>query len=269
MTPPIIIRPSYLSGWPDCQRRTAARMFPSVIRDWGYQLNPREPSVGAIVGTATHSAVAHILQAKMDTGELGNITEMEHRGLESLTKELSFGVSWDETTPSQNVAQQQVVRQAKAYRATTAQRVIPIAVERRLECKTAAGNTLSGQIDCMTDAIRDTKTGRVQRQNIVQYGGYALLVKWGGGQVSRLVEDYIKRVSVKQDQPAPIEISYNTEFAEILAARVIASVEAEYAEFAQTGDNLVFSANPSSQLCGPKYCTAFGTNFCREHRGAQ
>ena len=64
MAAPIIIRPSSLPMYADCERRQAAKMFPVQIRDYGYSLGEREQSAGAAVGTATHSAVAHILRSK-------------------------------------------------------------------------------------------------------------------------------------------------------------------------------------------------------------
>jgi len=261
-----IIRPSSLPMFFDCARRQAARSFPVEIVSAGYQLRQIASSVGASVGTATHSAVASCMTAKMATGELGNQSEDEDRGVEEFGKQISYGVSWDATTPNAGTGKRQVVRQYRAYRGTTANRVIPIAVEQRIECRTRRGNVLSGGIDLTDDGIRDLKTGVTARSNLAQYGCYSMLVRAGGRSVQHIIEDYIARVKVDDEQPAPVEIAYDVALAERVAANAVARVEQMYDEFIATGDNMVFPANPNSVLCADKFCPCRHTDFCMEYR---
>ena len=261
----IVIRPSSLPQFADCQRRSAARMFAIQIKEAGYTLREIASSVGASVGTATHTAVASCMTTKMNTGELGNQTEDEQRGVESLEQQIGYGVSWDPTTPNLSTGQRQVVRMYRSYRGTVAERVQPRAVERRLESRTRRGNILSGQPDLVDDGIRDQKTGVMHRVSLQQLGAYSLLVRAAGGEVLSLTEDYIQRVDIEKEQPEPVEFRYDVGLAERVAANTIADVEERYAKFVETGDNLVFRANPSSQLCSAKWCPCHSSTFCREH----
>lgn len=243
-------------------------MFPSQVREAGYTLREIPSSIGASVGTGTHTAISSCMTTKMHTGELGNQTEDEQRGVASIEEQVGYGVLWDDTTPNISTGQRQVVKQYRAYRSTVAGRVQPKEIEKRIECPTKRGNILSGQPDLVDDGIRDVKTGVVHRVSLAQLGAYSLLTRAAGHGVARLVEDYIQRVDIAKEQPAPVEFNYDVELAESVAANVINDVEEKYARFAETGDNLVFRANPSSVLCSSRWCACFGSTFCREHTGA-
>jgi hypothetical protein len=118
----------------------------------------------------------------------------------------------------------------------------------------------------MDDGIRDVKTGIVSRSNIAQYGGYSLLRRLEGGRPARIVEDFIRRVPLREEQPPPVTIHYDPALAERVAARTIAEIEEQYAEFLESGDPLAFPANPNSVFCSPKFCPAHGTSWCMEGR---
>ena len=241
-------------------------MFASEIKEAGYTLREIVSHVGASVGTGTHAAVASCMSAKMTTGELGNQTEDEQRGIASLEEQVGYGVVWDPTTPNLSTGQKQVVRMYRSYRAGVAPAVQPTAIERRLEFRTRRGNVLSGQVDLVERGLRDVKTGVLQRYNLAQYGAYSLLERAAQGEVAFLVEDYIKRVDIDKEQPAPVEVQYPVALAERVAANVIADVEEKYARFIASGDNLVFRANAGSVLCGDRFCPAFSSTWCEEHR---
>lgn len=250
--------------WPDCNRRQAARMFPIQIREAGFTLREIDSSVGASVGTGTHTAVGSCMAAKMATGELGNQTEDEQRGLAELEERIKFGVRWDVTTPNLNTGQKQVLRQYRAYRIKVAPTVYPNAIETRMECRTRRGNVLTGQPDLADGGVRDLKTGTVSRSNIAQLGSYSLLRRSQGHDVARLFEDFVQRVDVDKPQPDPVTIEYDRELAERVAGSIIADIETKYERFIATGDNLAFMANPNTMLCGEKWCPAWGTTFCQE-----
>lgn len=241
-------------------------MFPAQIIEAGYGLREVSSSVGASVGTATHAAVASCLTEKMKSGSLGNQTEDEQVGVASLEENVKMGVSWDQTTPNLSTGAKQVIRMYRAYRFSTAENVNPHAVERRLEFKTKSGNMLSGQVDISDEGVRDLKTGVTARSNGAQYGAYSLLARMSGEAVSRIVEDYIARVDINKDQPFPVEVPYDVRLSERVAAHAIEDVERKYERFIAEGENLVFSANPNSVLCGDRFCPAWGTTWCQEHR---
>jgi hypothetical protein len=264
----IVIRASSTSLWPDCSRRQAARMFPIQIREQGYELREIPSSVGASVGTGTHSAVAACMETKMVSGELGNAVENEQAGLASLEEEVKRGVRWDQTTRDLNTAQKQVIRMYRTYRLHVAPDIQPRAVERRLNFTTKRGNTVSGAVDATDAGMHDLKTGVMRRSNIAQYGTYSLLGRAAGETVDHIIEDYIPRVDIDKPQPVPEQIVYDPKMAERVAVRIILDVETKYDEFIESGDNMVFMANPNSNLCGDRFCPAWGTSFCEEWRRA-
>lgn len=255
--------------WSDCERRQASRIFPIEITDAGYNLHSIQPSVGASVGTGTHTAIGELMAEKM-AGRVAPDSHCEDAGITALRDRVKLdGVRWDQVSPNLNTAEKQVRRQYKAYRMTLGGTVRPVEVERRITFKTRAGNDLSGQVDLGEEfTIRDTKTGTMQRSNLRQIGAYSLLRRAEGGKVRHLVEDYVARVAIDKEQPMPVTIEYDIELAERTAARTIAVIEQKYADFRETGDPLTFTANPMSALCGEKWCPAWGSEFCREHKGA-
>jgi hypothetical protein len=273
-----IIRASSLPSYTDCPRRWAARTLSREVIEAGYAINQAQPaSVGASVGTATHSGAAHIMGLKMQTGELGNQTEAEQLALEQFGESVHGGVLWDEATPNMNDAQKQVVRMVKVFRNTIAVKAEPVAVERRLEANVGGGFLLSGQSDLQTiepGRIRDLKTGRFPRSHYAQLGAYSLLARTAHPeQVTKEVcVDFIQRVPVSKPQPETATEFYDQVVAEQAATSTISRIKSDVDEFRRRlidGDappEHAFLANPASMLCSKKWCPAFGSDFCREHK---
>lgn len=263
------IRPSSLPTFADCGRRMVARSFEWLVQDAGFKLRDIGANIGAATGTATHAAAAYMLQEKIDNGGLGNVTEMEQIGVQSLEDTIKYGVAWDAVTPNLDIGTKQVIRQSRIYRSQVAPKLTPISVEVRLEAATPSGNILSGQTDNVSEnvgvVIHDLKTGVKARANIYQYGSYSLLRKAHGLQVDGIVEDFVQRVGWHKEQPDAVRIEYPLAYAEKSAAAVLKKLENDLSEFHQTGNPLVFTANPSSMLCSSKWCSAWGTNYCQEH----
>jgi hypothetical protein len=265
----LVIRASSTPSFLDCERRTAARAWPHLIKDAGFEAREILPPVGAPIGTATHAGASFTLTEKLESGELGNHTEAIERGLQSFDEEAANGVTWDDTTAERNTAHQQIIRQISAYRANVAPRVAPVAVEKRLNADLGDGIIVSGQADLFTEGeVRDLKTGVRQRNNMAQYGTYALLARQHGHPVARVYEDFVKRVSPAKPQPEPISTESPAADAMPLAWAVLQRMKAALIAFRVSGDPMAFLPNPNSMLCSAKYCPAFGTNFCRAHLGA-
>lgn len=265
MTAPIVIRPSALTMYPDCGRRTAARLYPDRILEWGYTLNPTPRGIGSMVGTATHAAAGWMMEAKIETGTVGNLSEAEDRGIESFHEQRSGAdVEYDTTTPSGTVAQQQIARMVKRYAADIAPVVQPTAIERMLEFKTKRGNLVRGTLDMADSGPRDLKTGTKQRQNSLQYGAYSMLLRFNGIESTQVIEDYLQRVKIKEVQPPVKSYRFDLALAENVAASVINAIEVSYEKFMESGVPFWTSANVNSVLCNKKYCPVFGTDFCPE-----
>jgi hypothetical protein len=240
-------------------------MAPAVIKDAGYQLRELSPSVGASVGTATHAAVAYAMTEKVHGRALPPDSLAEECGITELGNRIrDEGVQWDGVTPNLNTGQKQVRRQYRIYRITLADELKPTSIEKRITVPTKRGNELSGQIDLFDTGIRDLKTGTTSRSNIAQYGGYSLLKRAEGGSVNHIIEDFVQRVPIDKEQPRPVPIDYDIALAERVAGNVIADIEDRYQRFRDSGDNMIFNANPNSVLCGDKFCAAYGTTWCEE-----
>lgn len=270
MTTTVRIRASSLSDFMDCSRRAAANVFRTEIAAAGYALRQMEGNIAAAVGTATHAGATWELGEKARTGELGNQTEAEHRALEALKSERNLGVTFDSTTPDATTAEKQVLRQLTAYRTHVSPRIIPRAVERRLEGNAMEGVILTGQSDVAEQVeggvgIRDIKTGVRQKYHGAQLGGYSLLGRAHGEDVKRMEVDFIQRVRLSHPQPLPERIVYDVGTVERLTWAVLKRVKADYDAFSANGDLETFLPNPSSVLCSPKYCPLWGTKGCTHH----
>lgn len=239
-------------------------MFPVEVREAGFTLRELAPSVGASVGSATHSAACFAMIEKMEGRDLPADSIAEEAGITELERRIGTeGVQWDATTPNINTATKQVIRMYRTFRVHLAPILEPVAVERRIKVATRRGNILSGQIDITTAGIRDLKTGTSARANHPQYGGYSMLRRSESGTVAHVKEDFLPRVRLDKEQPAPVEIDYDPDYCERIASNVINDVEEKYTQFVETGDPMVFTANPNSMLCMERFCPAWGTTLCK------
>lgn len=263
---PFTIRPSSLPTWADCERREAAKLFPKVIERAEFSLRKTVPTVGAAIGTATHAGIERGLRDYQESGAWSpdRITPAVREAFEA---EAEGGVLWDDTTRDPVSAITQAARQAMTAVDTYAGEVEPLAFEQNLKARIDDDFVLGGTIDMIeVEGLDDWKTGTVQRGNIAQYGGYALLAKAHGYRVDWVREVYIPRKGVTKPQPEPIETVYDVAAAEEVARESIRRVKEAVTRFRETGEPSVFLPNPSSMLCGRDYCPAFGTAFCRAHK---
>lgn len=268
-----VIRASSLPEYPDCSRRWAARHLWADVRAAGYELRSTRKHVRAMTGTATHVGMAHMLETKMATGDLGNLAETEQRSLDSLKSDTEQGATWDQLTDSMNTAQAQVLKQVRSYRVHVAAKLEPIAVERRLNATHAAtGIRVSGQTDVIVvkpDTLRDLKTGREPGANFSQYGMYSRLGRSHGHAIGSIVEDFVRTVRPDKEQPAPIAIPYDIEACERATESILGRIAQDVARFRQDYNPEAFLANPKSTLCTPQFCPAHGTAWCRVGRAAK
>jgi len=180
---------------------------------------------------------------------------------------------WDKTTKDRDTGQQQVLRMTKAFVRHSAPDLSPIAVEERLEANFGTHLHVSGRKDMLVrepNRIVDLKTGR-RRQNLAQYGNYALLERTHGRSVESVAEVHIARAPLKNEQEPPHTYTTPAEVAEQAAQGALLEMDAAIGRFqaaVETGSEppeRAFPANPMSVLCGPNWCPAWGTKWCREH----
>jgi hypothetical protein len=278
VTEPTVIRASALTGYPDCPRRAAARLFRKEIEAAGYRLRSPPRGVGAAVGTAVHNAARLVLDDLAHRGELPPVARAVDVGCTTLTDELGRReILYDTVTINRTEAFHQVAAMTGAYHRVIAPQVRPILVEEKLEADIAPGLVLSGTPDVVCrepGAIRDLKSGARANPgtHAPQIGSYALLARTRGLEIERGAIDYIRRVPSGKPQPDPVSKSVPIAAAETAATNIIRHIEGDLRTFREgdparrilPGDAWSFMANPASILCSPKYCSAFGTEFCRE-----
>ena len=271
-----IIRASSLSGYADCPRRAAARMFRGEIAQAGYELRREQPGIGAAIGSAVHAGAKLALAEKAETGIVAPLAQCRDVAIEEIRARSADGMNYDQVSPSANDAQQQALRMVQVYHVQVAPKIAPLIVEERLEATVAPGVVLSGQADVVArepSAVDDLKTGKFLGNHNPQIGAYSLLARSHGIDITSARVDFIPRAAIKKPQPDAERYEHDIAKVENAASNVLRMVQNDLAVFrlgdpkrgVLPGDPWAFAANPASKLCGPKYCVAFGTKFCVEH----
>lgn len=274
-----VIRASSLAGYTDCPRRGAARMIPREITNAGYTLRRVLRGIGALAGTATAVIARVALTEKTRTGALAPLDVALDAGRDQLVADLQDGeVAFDRVTVNRREAMSQVTSMGGMYHRTIAPQINPVLVERRLEAE-IDGIVLSGQADVVAyepGSIRDLKTGQRPPAAQAQLGAYSLLSRSHGLDIETAAIDFVKRVSPKKPQPEPVTIHAEIAHAETAAVSILRHIASDIKTFREgdperrirPGDSWSFLANPSSQLCGEKYCPCWGVTgphaFCHE-----
>jgi hypothetical protein len=280
--PTITIRASSLPRYADCPRRAASQIFRKEIEAGGYRLRRLPHSIAASLGSATHRAAEVILREKSYTGELPGPDVGTDACLDHLSEALKQGeTSFDQTTPSRGDAIRQGVSMSRLFYRSVAPLIQPLLIEHRLEANAGEGIILSGQADCIAvepGQIDDLKTGARNPGNFnAQIGAYSLLARSAGIPIEQGAIDFIKRVPVSKPQPDPIRITVPLALAEATAVNVLRHIADDLRVFRngddrlglKAGDPAAFMANPNSNLCSAKYCTAHSTTFCHEWRKSE
>jgi hypothetical protein len=275
----ITIRPSSLSMYADCPRRGAARLFWREVKAAGFELRRSVRGIGAIVGTAVHSAAAVVYTEKAKTGS----APAEHAAIDLTILALEKGIDADPVeydgprgvTHNRAEALVQSIRMTRSYFRKIVPQVHPILVEERLEAEIAPGVVLSGQPDIVArepNGVRDLKTGVRVGSHAPQIGAYSLLARAHGIEIDEAAIDWLPRVATQKPQPHPVSVKVRLSQAERAESNNIRHMESDLRTFREgdpgrrilPGDPWAFLANPSSVLCSDRWCPAWGTEFCHE-----
>lgn len=275
-----VIRASSLSGYADCPRRAAARMFAAEIAAAGYTLRETPRGIGAAVGTSVHRGAAMILEAKAKTGEMPPAGDVNDAAIETLKAEIAPGILYDDQkrgpTRTAGDAEQHVLRMTAVYRTQVAPAIQPIIVEEKLEAQVTPSLALSGHADVIAREparVIDLKTGAKMGNHAAQLGAYSLLARSNGLDVKEAAVDFIRRGALSKPQDSAVRQARIVADAETAATNVLRHIEGDlkvfregdFARGVQPGDPWAFMSNPSSILCSQKWCPAHSTNFCRDH----
>lgn len=259
-----VIRASSLPSYADCSRRMIANMLFDEIRSMSFDLRSTSNNIGSALGSSTHEAAAYSLNSKIYNNDLGNESKAVDIAIETFKAiQSEEGIVYDDLTPNQGSAELQLVQNVRAYRKNIAPLIEPIEVEIRLQVDIGDDFILSGQFDVKEiDTLRDLKTGAVARANIHQYGAYTILCFAHQKTVNRIIEDYLPR----KKNPEPEFYEYSPIIATNASKAILKRIKNEVQNFRENGEPTNFLANPGSMLCGEKYCPAWGTKFCKEHK---
>lgn len=282
---PTIIRASSLSMYPDCPRRFAANNLTKEVRAAGYALRDSTRGVGAAVGISVHKSAEITLTAKAKDGQLPPTSLATDVAASEVREQIALGVDYDQRiTPNGNDAEQQAVRQARAFHLQTAPAIKPLVIETRFEAYipwSTQNLILSGRPDIIArepSRLWDIKGGSRLGWHAPQIGAYSVLVR--SNQIAEIDDAkiaWVPRVTMKKPQPDPTEEHIDITAAESTATNILRAIDAAIDVFRngdaqrdlRPGDPSAFMANPSSYLCSAKFCRAHsgGRNgWCLEYR---
>jgi len=261
-----------LSGWSDCELQAAARQWPEMFLERGFNLNQTRPSIGMLVGTGAHATVGYSAQYKSRTGTLPTFNEAVEFGAEQFLREFEKVATdgrydgWDTITPDYNRAQQQIITIAKTYKEQVGYREMPSIVEKELFVsldKIAKGWKLSGRVDnYLEDGHHwDFKTGRKGSNHLLQVSAYDLVLTShslptkGGGVVR------IPRPTKHQTPEASWE-PYDVAIGRKIVWQRLREITQKVEAFQSGGPTYLFVANPNSMWCRSTSCPLFGTEAC-------
>lgn len=268
------IRASSTDEAADCGRRHAAKAFRKEIEAAGFEIRRTKPSVGSLIGRAVHKAVELLLKAKRD-GELLSRQDAVNAALPQFAQDMAEGAELDATTPNQEIAVRQIERPVFYYHAEVLPTVKPKLVEQQLLADIGDDFETGGTLDLLTEdgIIDDLKNEKATNASHVgQLGSYGLVARTHGHDVKVLRARRIKRQSEKamrEDEPVMDLIEYPIDVAERMAWNTIQQIKRNVIAFREDANHEVFTANPMSIMCGPKYCPAWGTTFCPEGTAAK
>jgi hypothetical protein len=267
----ITIRTSLLPSYFDCPRRAAAKILEYLLHCHGYDLRTEPPLISGNVGTAVHDAQGMALIEKAH-GRPYNKTACVDYGIEMLRGRIADGVEYDETTANFDHATKQVQIISNALFAEVLPGIDPVidrdgkpTVEYFRKATICDGFELTGHLDYETTLrdIGDTKTGKSGTGYDAQLGGYSLLRQAHEGQGARVVFiEHAPRVSIKKPFPGIERYPYDVRICELAARYTVERIVKDICAYQKTQIPWVFPCNQMSQLCSPKYCTAYGTDWC-------
>jgi len=261
----IRIRCSGLPMYLDCPRRSACNLFDDQIADAGFHISKRPVGVAAAVGTGTHDGAAYIAENLIRTESRGKLEHATERAIVKYRDQIAAGVEFDDTTPNNNHAEKQISTLTRSYFHEIAPRLNLVNGEVEQYLKAQINNFMvSGHVDLADDRqVRDLKTGRVGSYH-AQVGGYSLVRRSNGAPApTEIFIDYLPRVPISKPYPGAAVQEYNVSVCEKAAFETIKIIQRDVNNFISSGGNeWAFPANPKSSLCSPRYCAAWGSDFC-------
>lgn len=246
----------------------------------GFTLNRSDKSGRkSVVGTALHKAGETYLQAKIDKKPISLLAAREAM-MQNLDENF---VEDEETNAAEKKESRPIATKDSAAEYLDAmwrtlgpvvEKFDPIAVEIETTRVLDENTVITGHPDWVLRVpggikVDDLKTtgAPVPMTFPAQVGEYINQIEDMGLYEEEIVEGGTTAVRrLKQKPPTVHKTSYDVgaikEFANNTAHRFSANID----RFLATGDPNSFNANPKSNICNPKYCPAYGTDYCKVGR---
>jgi hypothetical protein len=257
---------------PDCYRKAAGSFMKKEIEAAGYELAKAESThIAAAIGSGVHAMMAELFKQKMSFGQM--FPEDAYAAREKKFRENldATTVGWDQITPHLDTARAQMLAICRAFM-PIAELTQPVNVEDELEylISPLGGDAqpilLTGHRDVRDsrDELHDHKTGSELPLCFPQLGGYTLLSEYNGQRISNVRVNFAPRLPLsKLHECEARSIRLDRDVCVDEAWSGLKAVQLFYNEWLETKEPSSFPANNKSRLCGKKYCTSWGTGWCR------
>lgn len=274
------IRDSSLAA--DCTKRWAVdhvELRPILEELAGEPARQLRQHVGRPFGTAVHAGSANLNRALMDTGEVGGqkrrIAAAEW-AIEDFHQQLTGDDDYDEQTPGQDTAIEQIGRLVGEVHALQRPDAMPALVEEQIEAD-IAGIRTTGHPDAwiVGGVLDDYKSGKRAPAPAIhgrQQGAYAMTLAASDRPVHKARLTWLPRTKT----PRPVEqVELILPVVERLAFARIAELRGAVDLLSMAIDGSAklewhnrfpldtIPENPVSRLCSARFCPAFGTEICQ------
>lgn len=276
-----MIRASSLPTYNDCALLAATSVKVDLgeaqmsLFEWAdLQVPEKGRGRKAAVGTALHAVIEDILKDKLNSVEPDEEKALS-AGLDKLEEE--WALCEDDSEEEGSIKS---IDSAEAYLINMSKVAIPrvlplepIAVEVSLSRRVKDDTITTGHPDAIIKtyggrALIDWKTtnAMVAKAYTSQVGEYGNQIDDAGiyGTVQEAYTETFRRIKQKESTiiTTPYDFNVVKQYADSTVNRFSANID----RFVATGDIHSFNANPSSNLCSPKYCPLWG-NICKVGKG--
>lgn len=261
----INIRASSLSSYIDCPRRAAASILKSELYTHGYVFNYSRRSIGASIGKASHYGSEVVVDSLIKQQSLPSSSFAVECAISKLKEELLCETIYDGITKDMNEAEKQTIILVNSFIKDALPHIVePSNIETYREAEICGGFKLTGHSDIESiDAIYDLKFGARFNNYHQQLGAYSMLSNAHKEKKTDAVIVNIARTPIKKTFIGAQIKKYNVCECEDLAKFTIQRIISDINLYNKTQNPNSFCANPSSVLCGAKYCPCYNTNWCK------
>ncbi len=272
----IKMRSSMLPTGEKCERMFGFNWLVStgLAADYGFTVRPRKNHVGTVVGSAAHDGVAFLLKQFHAKGNWGDKTTAKHAASyagEYVARESrESGMIFDNTSKSAQFAVAAATNIVNEYHTKITPKGQTEIIEKNLGCIfqdpiSGTEYEVTGTVDrfiILDGVLRDLKTSPKLKSHHAQIGAYIDILETHGYEVRSALIDHIPRTRPGRMQDPLKVVKVGKAMARGHSRSVHAKMHNNVERFIDCGNPSVFVANPSCDLCNPKFCQAYGTEFC-------